>query len=292
MPAILMDTRTTAAAMREQIKTTVEAFQASGAPQPAVVLLAVSEDTSIYDYIKVVTRNAAQVGIRAYAHILPATIDAAELQNHIAELNANPLIHGISLQTPLPAHLPLALVSSFIHPEKDVEGLHPTNIGRYLLGEPTLVPPPALSGMKLLSLYSIDPASRHAVIVGRNPLIGKPLANLLTNANATVTLCHSKTQRLATFTRAADILITAVQQPHFITGEMVRPGSVVIDFGMNYVKSKVVGDVDVASVQPIVGAVTPMPSGTGPITVIHLLLNVVQAAQQQYAVKPEVGSRK
>jgi methylenetetrahydrofolate dehydrogenase (NADP+)/methenyltetrahydrofolate cyclohydrolase len=283
MAAILMDTRSTAAAMRLQVKAAAETLRQEAGQQPTLVLVAVGEDASIYDYIRVVTRTAAQVGIRAFAHILPSDIGLEEFGQHIAELNRNPQIHAISLQTPLPDHLPLDLVSGFLDPAKDVEGFHPANIGQYVLGQSALVPPPALSGMKLLSLYSINPEGRHVVIVGRNPVIGKPLANLLTNADATVTLCHSKTHRLTTFTKAADILIVAVQRPHFFSAEMVRAGSVVIDFGINYVKGKVLGDVDTASVQVVAGAITPMPSGTGPLTVIHLLQNVVQAASQRVA---------
>lgn len=279
-----MNTRTIAATMRDQIKKEIRDFRQNSGPIPSLVLLSVGEDPSIYDYIKVVIRQATQVGIRAYAQILPYDVTLDEIRQYIQELNQNPHIQAISLQSPLPKHLPMAEVAAFIQPEKDVEGLHPHNVGSAFNGKTLLVSPPATSTLKLLSLYSIIPAGRHVVIVGRNLIIGKPLMTLLTAANATVTLCHSQTQNLINFTRQAEILIVAVQHPNFVSAEMVRPGAIVIDYGINYVNGQVVGDVNYEEVRRVAGAITPMPGGTGPLTVIALLQNVLQAAQLQHNI--------
>lgn len=281
MSGLIMNTRTIAATLREQVKRDVTDFKQKSGITPSLVLIGVGEDPTVYDYIKAVIRQAMQVGIRAYAQLLPPDISLAEMRQHLEEFNQNPAIQGISLQSPLPKHLPMSEVASFLRPEKDVEGLHPLNIGAVFSGSPLLVSPPATSTMKLLSLYSIKPAGRHVVIIGRNLIIGKPLSILLTDANATVTVCHSQTQNLTAFTRQAEIVVVAVQQPNFLTPDMVRPGAVVIDYGINYVNGQIVGDVNYADVQRVEGAITPMPGGTGPLTVIALLQNVLQAAQLQ-----------
>lgn len=285
MPSIIMDTRTTAATMREQVKSDVAEFKEKSGVTPSLVIVSVGEDASIYDYIRVVTRNATQVGIRAYAHILPGDIDPAELKEHLTSLNQDRRIQAISLQTPLPAQLNLREVATWLDPYKDVEGLHPLNAGYVTDGTPLLAPPPALGAMKLLSLYNINPSGRIAVVVGRNAIIGKPIAAMLTAADATVIVCHRQTPYLGHFTRQADLLVVGAQQPGLITGEMIKPGAVVIDFGINYAgqagtdgKRRVVGDVDFATAQRIASAITPMPGGTGPLTVIALLQNTLKAA--------------
>lgn len=285
MPSIIMDTRTTAATLRGQVKNDVADFKQREGFTPSLVIVSVGEDAAIYDYIRVVTRNATQVGVRAYAHILPADIDPAELKEHLTGLNQDSRVHAISLQTPLPAHLNLREVATWLDPYKDVEGLHPLNAGYVTEGMPLLAPPPALGAMKLLSLYNINPAGRLAVVVGRNAIIGKPIAAMLTAANATVIVCHRQTPYLGHFSRQADILVVGAQQPELINGEMIKPGAVVVDFGINYVgqagadgKRRVVGDVDFDTAQRIASAITPMPGGTGPLTVIALLQNTLKAA--------------
>jgi methylenetetrahydrofolate dehydrogenase (NADP+)/methenyltetrahydrofolate cyclohydrolase len=288
MPSIIMDTRTTAATMREQIKSDVAEFKKARGFTPSLVLVSVGEDPAIYDYIRVVTRNATQVGIRSYANILPGDISPAELREHLTILNQDKRIQAISLQTPLPAQLNLLEVSKWLDPLKDVEGLHPLNAGYVTEGRAMLAPPPALGAMKLLSLYNFNPAGRIAVVIGRNAIIGKPIAAMLTTANATVTICHRQTPYLGHFSRQADLLVVGAQQPGLVTGEMIKPGAVVIDFGINYVgqagadgKRAVVGDVEFSAAQRIASAITPMPGGTGPLTVIALLQNVLKAANFQ-----------
>ena len=288
MPGLILDTRTIAATMRDQLKAEVDAYKAANGKTPNLVIVCAGDDTAIYDYIRVVTRQSHMVGLRAQAHILPSDVSLAEFSEHLAELNANPNVQAISLQAPLPPQLSLNEVAMQIHPDKDVEGLHPRNAGQVQLEGPGLVPPPAVGAMRLLSLYSINPAGRYAVIVGRNQIIGKPVASLLTEANATVTICHRQTHHLSAFTRIADLLVVATQTPGLITGEMLKPGAVVLDFGINYRKNgraagQIVGDVDFESVRQVAGAVTPMPGGTGPMTVIALLQNVLKAARLQDA---------
>ena len=290
MPGMILDTRTIAATLREQLKNEVAAYKTSAKQTPNLVIMCVGDDTAIYDYIRVVTRQAHVVGLRAQAHILPGDTSLTELSEHLAELNANPQVQAISLQTPLPPHLNVMEVAAQIDPAKDVEGLHPRNAGQVQYDGPYLAPPPALGAMKLLSLYSINPAGRYAVVVGRNPVIGKPLATLLTEANATVTICHRQTPHLSAFTRIADLLIVAAQTPGLISGDMLKPGAVVLDFGINYGKGnrhagQITGDVSFENARQVAGAITPMPGGTGPMTVIALLQNVLKAAKMQSQAK-------
>lgn len=290
MAGLILDTRSIAATIRDQLKTETATLKQQLNLAPTLVILAVGDDAAIYDYIRVVTRQAHLIGVRAQAHILPADISQEELAEHIQELNKNPRVQAISLQTPLPAHLDVNAVADCLDPDKDVEGLHARNYGAIGINSPRLVSPPALGALKLLSLYSINPAGRFAVVVGRTPIIGKPLATLLTEANATVTICHRQTAHLAAFTRMADLLIVATQQPGLIKGEMLKPGSVVLDFGINYpAKSSrhnptILGDVDFESARRVVGAITPMPGGTGPMTVVALLQNVLKATRLQHAL--------
>jgi methylenetetrahydrofolate dehydrogenase (NADP+) / methenyltetrahydrofolate cyclohydrolase len=290
MPGLILDTRSIAATMRDQLKTEAAALKGNLPTVPTLVIIGIGEDNSIYDYVRVVNRQAQMVGLKAVAHILPADTSYEEVAEHLNALNNDPKVQGISLQTPLPPHLDVSKVAELIDPDKDVEGLHPRNFGAIAMESPRLVSPPALGAMKLLSLYSINPAGRFAVVVGRNPIIGKPLAALLTEANATVTICHSQTQHLSAFTRMADLLVVAVQRPHLITGEMIKPKAVVLDFGINYPprggrQGIINGDVDFESVRNVASAITPMPGGTGPMTVIALLQNVIKAAKLQNGLK-------
>ena len=286
MPAVILETRQHANTLRDQLTVDVAKFKQKTNVTPSLVIVAIGEDTATYDYIKVVSRNAIKIGIKAYANLLPADISKAELKMHLEDLSQRDNVHAISLQAPLPKEMTLVEIAKSIAPEKDVEGLSPVNSGSNLMGSPLLLPPPALGGVKLLSLYNINPARRHAVVVGRNLIIGKPIFNLLTEANATVTLCHSQTVNLAYFTRQADILVTATQQPNLINADMIKPGSVVIDFGINYSGNRVYGDVDFERVKQVAGAITPMPGGTGPLTVISLLSNVLKAANLQVSSNP------
>lgn len=282
MSAVIMDTRNIAATMRQHLRQEVGAFSRQYNQTPGLVMLGVCDDQSTIDLIRIMGRNASEIGLRFSAQLFPATTKASELRRNIEQLNNDPSVHGISLQVPLPRNLDVDEIASYIMLEKDVEGLHPNHMGRTHLGKPIQAPPPALSTMKLLNLYNINPTGRHVVIVGRNTMIGRPLSSLLTRADATVTVCHSLTNNLHAHTRQAEILVSAAGQPGLIKAEMVRPGAVVIDYGINYVgKGNLVGDIDFEQVANVAGALTPMPGGTGPLTIICLVENLLKAARHQ-----------
>jgi len=283
-----MDTRSIAATLRQHIQQDVMSFTRQYNQTPGLVLIGFGEDQPTIDIARIVGRNAPQVGIRATTLLVAANIKPGELRRQIEQLNADPAVHAISLQLPMPKHLEPEEVASWIAVEKEVEGEHPLHQGRAYLGKPSMAAPPALSAMRLLSLYNINPAGRHVVIIGRNMMIGRPLASLMIKADATVSLCHSQTRNLQAHTRQAEILVTAAGQPELITADMVRPGAVVIDYGINYVsKAQIVGDVDFESVSNVAGAITPMPGGTGPLTVICLMENILKAARLQQNTERE-----
>ena len=282
MSAVVMDTKAISATLLRNVEQDMLAFSRQYNQTPGLVIIGFGEDRSTIDIARIVGKSAPKVGLRVTTHLLAANIKASELRRQIEQLNNDPSIHAISLQLPLPRHLDVEEVASYIAPEKDVEGLHPNHQGRAHMGKPAFVPPPALSALRLLNMYKFNPAGRHVVIVGRNLMIGRPLSDALTKADATVTLCHSVTGNLPAHTRQAEILITAAGKPGLIKAEMVRPGAVVIDFGINYLsKAHVVGDVDFEGVASVAGAVTPMPGGTGPMTIICLMENVLKAARLQ-----------
>ena len=196
-------------------------------------------------------------------------------------LNADASVDGILVQLPLPKHLDEASVLRLIDPDKDVDGFHAMNSGRLMNGQPGFVPCTPLGVMKLLEAYGIDPAGKHAVVIGRSNIVGKPMAMLLLRANATVTICHSRTQNLADITRQADILVAAVGRANFVTADMVKPGAAVIDVGINRVDGKLVGDVDFDAVSGVAGYITPVPGGVGQMTIAMLLANTLDAAAKR-----------
>jgi methylenetetrahydrofolate dehydrogenase (NADP+)/methenyltetrahydrofolate cyclohydrolase len=216
----------------------------------------------------------------SYGQHLPATVAQSEVAALIQQLNADPLVDGILVQLPLPDHLDAVALLLAIDPDKDVDGLHPINLGRLVRGEPGLRSCTPYGIMRLLSTAGIDPAGVSAVVVGRSILVGKPMALMLLEANATVTVAHSRTPDLSALMRQADILVAAVGRPGMVTAADIKPGSVVIDVGINRVElpdgsARLVGDVDFASVEPVAGAITPVPGGVGPMTVAMLLENTV-----------------
>ncbi len=289
MPALIMETRSLANNLLQNIQQDVSAFSRQYNQSPGLVVLGFSEDQSTIDFIRILGRNAPRVGVRITSVLVASNITASELKRQIEMLNQDPMVHAIALQLPLPKHLDVQEIAGYIALEKDVEGLHPIHAGHLLMSNSTMVAPPAMSTMKLLEMYSINPAGRHVVIVGRNLEIGRPLSSLLTRADATVTLCHSQTSNLSYHTRQAEILITAVGQPGLITVDMIRPGALIVDYGINYLnRSRVVGDVDFERAVEVAGAITPMPGGIGPLTVICLMENVLKAARAQQNLEPLV----
>ncbi|WP_102127443.1 bifunctional methylenetetrahydrofolate dehydrogenase/methenyltetrahydrofolate cyclohydrolase FolD [Deinococcus planocerae] len=254
---------------------------------PTLVMVRLGDDPASVSYVRGKDRKAREVGLRSTVHALPETTPQADLLALIAELNADESVNGILVQLPLPPHVNEQAVLHAIDPRKDVDGFHPVNVGELWAGRGGLTPCTPAGIMFLLEHYGIPVAGQRAVIVGRSHIVGRPMAALLLNADATVTVAHSRTRDLGAVTREADLLIAAVGRPHLITPEMVKPGATVIDVGINRVvdpdgKARLTGDVhpDVAGVA---GALTPVPGGVGPMTIAQLLANTVTAASRQAA---------
>ncbi len=287
--AILIDGKKTAQAVRDSLKNRVEALGAVGIV-PGLSVTLVGEDPASQVYVRQKDAAAREIGVRPITHRLPADIGETDLADHLLAQNADPSVHGILLQLPLPSHLPEEKLLSLISAEKDVDGFHPISLGRLMLGRKGFKPCTPWGVQVLLEAYGIETSGKHVVIVGRSNIVGKPLANLLVQkgkgANATVTVCHTGTPDLAPLTRQADILVAAVGRPEIITGDMVREGVVAIDVGVNRVTdpahpkgTRLVGDLEFASVAARASHITPVPGGVGPMTIAMLLSNTVEAAE-------------
>ena len=258
---------------------------------PRLVFIRVGEDPASRAYVSRKETRAKEVGISSETIVLPETTSLSQLLSQIDALNADPKVHGILIQSPLPSALPNEQVYARVSPAKDVDGFHPVNFGKLLLGDPTGFLPCTPAGiMEILRLGKIPTRGKHAVVVGRGQIVGRPLAVLLArksaHADCTVTLAHSSTPNLSLITRQADILIGALGRPLFLTPEHVQPGATVIDVGVNRIPDttsprgyRLVGDVDFASVLPVAGAITPNPGGVGPMTIALLLSNTLRAAE-------------
>ncbi|HHY91943.1 MAG TPA: bifunctional methylenetetrahydrofolate dehydrogenase/methenyltetrahydrofolate cyclohydrolase FolD [Firmicutes bacterium] len=278
MAAVLLDGKRVAAEVEVALQEEAARLQSQGvAPGLAVIL--VGDDPASHVYVRNKEKACRAVGFASFPHRLPAAAGEERLLELIRCLNADPTVHGILVQLPLPPGFDANRVIQAIDPAKDVDGFHPVNVGRLVSGLPGFVPCTPQGVMHLLSAYHIPVAGRHAVVVGRSNIVGKPLAQLLLAADATVTVCHSKTQNLADLTRAADILVAAVGKPRLITAAMVKPGAVVVDVGINRLPEGLVGDVDSAGVSEVASYLTPVPGGVGPLTIAMLLKNTLQAAR-------------
>jgi len=259
--------------------------------RPGLAFVRVGDDPAYQVYVGMKERMSARLGIHSITRVLPEATSEAELLNWIAQLNADPKFHGILVQAPLPGHIRQAKVYASVSPEKDVDGFHPFNVGKLMLGDPTGFVPCTPAGVhELLVRSSVRIEGAEVVVLGRGNIVGKPIAALLLrkakNGNATVTVCHTQTRDVAAHCRRADILIAAMGVPEFVKAHMVKPGAVVIDVGVNRLKdpsarggSRLVGDVDFAEVQPIAGKITPNPGGVGPMTIAMLMQNTVRAAE-------------
>lgn len=246
--------------------------------QPHLAVVLVGDNPASQVYVRNKEKACAQTGIRSTVIRLKEDCTQVELENVVRSLNTDDSVHGILVQLPLPTHISEADILALINPQKDVDGFHAINSGRLMNGQKGFVPCTPLGIMKLLEAYKIPLEGKHAVIVGRSNIVGKPIAMLLLAQNATVTICHSKTRNLAEFTRQADILVAAVGKANFITPEMVEAGAVVVDVGINRVNGQIVGDVD-ARVNEIASYITPVPGGVGQMTIAMLLSNTVDAAR-------------
>lgn len=281
--AMRIDGKAIAAQVKVEIQQEVARLAAQG-KVPGLAVVLVGEDPASQTYVSSKEKTAHDLGMHSRQIQLPATTTQAELMQVVASLNADPAIHGILVQSPLPRGLDEQAVYSAIDPAKDVDGFHPINVGRLSQGLPALVACTPLGVMELLKRYEIPLAGKHAVVVGRSNIVGKPMAQLLLAQHATVTVCHSRTPNLAEICRQADLLVAAVGKAGVITAEHVQPGATVIDVGINQVgmvngKRKLMGDVDFAAVEPIAGAITPVPGGVGPMTITMLMLNTLTAAK-------------
>ncbi len=244
----------------------------------------VGDDPASAIYVRRKHEASEEVGIRSFDHQPDASISQEELLELVGELNDNDEVDGILVQLPLPDHLDPDPVVAALDPGKDVDGLTPTSAGLLARGEPGLVPATPQGVMELIRSAGVDPAGKEAVIVGRSNLVGRPLFSLLLGANATVTVCHSRTRDLGEVCRRAEILVAAAGQPRLVTGDMIRPGATVIDVGTNRTDDGLVGDVDFAAASEVAGAITPVPGGVGPMTIAMLLANTVQAARARKGV--------
>jgi len=279
VPARLIDGRAYARTIREELKRAVE--QHPEQRKPGITVIQVGDDPASTTYVTGKHKAAEEVGFKSAIEHLH-DVKQAELYTHIAALATDPAIDGILLQMPLPDGLDPDQALEQIPPHKDVDGLHPYNAGRLAQGNPTFIPATPLGVLELLRREHIDPTGKHAVIVGRSRLVGRPLALLLLQNHATVTIAHSRTPDLPAITQTADILVAATGSPGLITRSHVRPGAIVIDVGITRdpKTNKLTGDVDRASVEPIAGALTPVPGGVGPMTIAMLLVNTYRAYRQ------------
>ena len=274
-----------AARIKEDAARGVAGLKAAGV-LPRLAVIIVGSDPASEVYVRNKQRTCEELGIRSDHIALPAETTKEELLACIEELNVDPEVHGILVQLPLPAQIAEdeEEILSHIDPRKDVDGFHPVNVGHLVLGAPGLRPCTPAGCIRMLDYAGIPIEGAHAVIIGRSNIVGKPMAHLLLERNATVTICHSRTQNLAAIARTADILVAAVGRPHFVTADMVKEGATVIDVGINRIApKKLVGDVDFDAAAAVAGAITPVPGGVGLLTVAMLMENVVQAAKAQNA---------
>ena len=274
MNAIIINGREVAKNWKDKIAKQVSELTV----QPHLAVVLVGDNPASQVYIRNKEKACAQTGIRSTVIRLKEDCTQVELENVVRSLNTDDSVHGILVQLPLPTHINEADILALINPKKDVDGFHAINSGRLMNGQKGFVPCTPLGIMKLLEAYEIPLEGKHAVIVGRSNIVGKPIAMLLLAQNATVTICHSKTRNLEEFTRQADILVAAVGKANFITPDMVKTGAIVVDVGINRVNGQIVGDVD-ARVNEIASYITPVPGGVGQMTIAMLLSNTVDAAR-------------
>jgi len=269
--------------IREEIKEGVRELTEKGC-QPGLAVILVGDNPASHTYVKNKQKSSVEAGMKSELIELPATVSEEELLGHVEKLNEDATIHGILVQLPLPDHIDENLVIRAIAPEKDVDGFHPENVGKMIIGQQSFISCTPYGIIKLLERTGVDIRGKHAVIVGRSNIVGKPMGQLLLQRDATVTYCHSKTVDLSSYTKQADILIVAIGRTKFITDEYIKDGAIVIDVGMNRDENgKLCGDVDFDSAKEKASAITPVPGGVGPMTITMLLKNTLQSAEQAVA---------
>ena len=281
MPAHIIDGKALAEKLRLEIASDVSAFTSETGITPRLAAVLVGDDPASAVYVRNKERACAKVGIGSTLHRLPAETTQAELLKLIGQLNDDDSVHGILVQLPLPVQILEKTVLDAVSVMKDVDAFHPENVGLIVQGRPRFLPCTPCGVQQMLIHHGVQTAGAHAVVIGRSEIVGKPLANMLIQkgeaANATVTVCHSRTRNLKDITLQADILIAAIGLPQFVKADMVKPGAAVIDVGINRVENKLVGDVDFDQVREVAGAISPVPGGVGPMTITMLLRNTLTA---------------
>lgn len=292
MTAQLLDGKAIAKQIKEEITTEVAEFIQGNSIVPTLAAVLVGEDPASQVYVRNKGRDCERVGMGSQISRLPAETSEDELLALVTNLNNDAAVHGILVQLPLPSHIRETRILDAVHPLKDVDCFHPENVGRLSQGRPRFVPCTPHGVQQILHRGGIEVAGKEVVVVGRSEIVGKPLASMLIQrdsttgaggANATVTVCHSRTANLAEVTRRADILIAAIGRPKFITADMIKPGAAVIDIGINRTDDGLVGDVDFDAAREVAGHITPVPGGVGPLTIAMLLYNTLKAAELQLA---------
>jgi methylenetetrahydrofolate dehydrogenase (NADP+) / methenyltetrahydrofolate cyclohydrolase len=278
--ASILDGKALAQQIQTELKSCIPSLQAQRQRPPGLAVIRVGDDPASAVYVRNKERSCDRVGIASLGRHFPATASSEEIAQEIQKLNQDDRVDGILLQLPLPGHLDAVSLLYQIDPDKDVDGLHPMNLGRLMRGEPGFRSCTPAGVMRLLQAYDIDPQGKQAVVIGRSILVGKPMALMLLEADATVTVAHSRSPNLAEITRNADILVSAVGRPGLISAEMVKPGATVIDVAIIRTEdtdgnARLVGDIDYPSVRQVAGSITPVPGGVGPMTVAMLLHNTV-----------------
>jgi methylenetetrahydrofolate dehydrogenase (NADP+)/methenyltetrahydrofolate cyclohydrolase len=294
---MIIDGKKSAQQLREQIASAVDSLKQTHSLQPGLAVILVGEDPASQVYVRNKGRQTQEVGMSSLEFKLPATTTESELLAKIAELNANPSVNGILVQLPLPEHIDETAIIEAIAPEKDVDGFHAVNSGKLMNGEDGALVPCTPQGCVMLAKQHLgnNLSGKHAVVIGRSNIVGKPVAMLLLQESCTVTVCHSRTQSLAEMCRQADIIVAAVGLPQMVKGDWVKPGATVIDVGINRIeldegKTRLVGDVDFDQAVEVAGGITPVPGGVGPMTIACLLRNTLVASclQNDIALPPEL----
>lgn len=279
MTADLLDGRPVARALRERARDELSRFRNVYSVTPGLAIVLVGDDPSAHAYRDAILKASSGVEIPARVADLPATVDQRRLNQVIDALNGDDSVHGILVLQPLPPHISRVAIADLINPLKDIDGITTYNAGRLFHDDrDALAPSTPAGGMALLKHYQVPLSGTHAVVIGRSPVVGRPMAAMLLAANATVTNCHSRTPDVSLYTRHADIVVSAVGKPDTVRGDMLKPGATVIDFGVNFVNGRMTGDVDAESVLRVAGRLTPVPGGTGRVTTAILLRNTIKAA--------------
>ena len=286
MTARIIDGKAIAADLRAAVKDEASRLAATRGIVPGLAVVLLGDDAASKSYVASKSRAVAEVGMRPFDHHLPVSTSEADLLDLVRKLNADPAVHGILVQMPLPPAIDAKRVIASIDPDKDVDGFHPLNIGRLMTGLPALVPCTPMGCIKLIKSVNESIAGYDALMIGRSQIVGSPLAQLLLKENATVTVAHTHTRDLPAHCRRADLLCVAIGCAEFIRGDWIKPGATVIDVGINRVsgeggKSRITGDVNFAEALAVAGAITPVPGGVGPMTIAYLLVNALRAACMQ-----------